>query len=163
MIDYRIWYLKLVLRPLKRFNIAKTILVSVLKSILRIDFISLRFHVVINTWKCLRWMLFTERGRCWLIHWDLRCFVLFVLMNNYFVSREFAVEVAVVDRKVPKMFRLASNTEWRRRSGHRLSLNIISSLCFVWQIILFTPSTRFSMLNSFVPSGMNLRDFCSRF
>ena len=50
-----IWYLKFVLWPLKRFNTAKTILVSVLKSILKIDFISPRVHVVLSTWKCLRW------------------------------------------------------------------------------------------------------------
>ena len=43
--------------------------------------------------------LFPERGRCSLIHWDLKLFVLFVLMNNSFVST--GVEVAVVDRKVP--------------------------------------------------------------
>ena len=28
--------------------------------------------------------LFTERGRCWLIHWDLELFVLFVLYEQFF-------------------------------------------------------------------------------
>ena len=37
------------------FNTATTILVSVLKSILKIDFISPRVHVVLSTWNCLRW------------------------------------------------------------------------------------------------------------
>ena len=37
------------------FNTAETILVSVLKWILKIDFISSRVHVVLRTWKCLRW------------------------------------------------------------------------------------------------------------
>ena len=38
-----------------------------------------------------------------LIHWDLKLFVLFVLMNNSFVLKNVAVEVAVVDSKVPNI------------------------------------------------------------
>ena len=36
-----------------------------------------------------------------LIRWDLKLFILFVLMNNSFVSKDVALEVAVVDSKVP--------------------------------------------------------------
>ena len=44
-------------------------------------------------------MLFAEWEHCWLIHWDLKLFILFVMMNNSFVLKDIAVEVAVVDRK----------------------------------------------------------------
>ena len=37
--------------------------------------------------------LFTERGHYWLINWDLKLFILLiVLMKNYFVSKDVAVE-----------------------------------------------------------------------
>ena len=35
------------------------------------------------------------------MHWDLKLFSLFVLMNNYFASKDDVVKVAVVDLKVP--------------------------------------------------------------
>ena len=54
-----------------------------------------------GVWMAPTLTLFTGRGRCWLIHWDLKLFILFVLMNNSFVSKDVALEVAVVDSKVP--------------------------------------------------------------
>ena len=52
-------------------------------------------------------------------------------INNYFVSRNVAVEVAVVDRKVPIVYR--TRTVLRLPLG----LKIIYSLCFMWRILLF--------------------------
>ena len=83
----------------KTLQNAKTILVS----ILRIDFISSRLHVVLSTRKCL-YADVVYRTRTLLIrilYLDLKLFILFVLMKNSFVSKDVAVEVAVVDRKGP--------------------------------------------------------------
>ena len=58
-----------------------------------------------------------------LIRWDLKLFILFVLMSNSFVSKDVAVEVAVVDRKVSTVEGGSSGErerqEGRERKGER--------------------------------------------
>ena len=55
LIDYSFWHRKLVLWSPKHFSTAKTILVSVLKSVRWTDLISQQVHAVLKTYKCSQW------------------------------------------------------------------------------------------------------------
>ena len=151
--------LKLVLWPLKRFNTAKTILVSVLKSILKIDFISPRVHVVLSTRKCLRLRCLQNEDvvdQCigtWNYSFSLFC------MNNSFVSKDVAIEVAVADGKVP-VPKCRTSRQANLRSNWKFLFHLIqflflinTKLFVIWNDMY---NSRWILLEMIISARLNL-------